>query len=150
MSDQSHGVLMRAGAHSHSPAHARINTTHLQSQLRNEPSALTRVTNHFFSTPHTCSRNFAMNPQQGRRETLLLLIVTVHTPHTCSRNFAMNPQQGLRITKFSVADQRPEDGDLVHLEKYLVYIAKKTTDFSDLKHSEWKSTLAQIEETPES
>ena len=112
---------MRAGAHSHSPAHARINTTHLQSQLRNEPSALTRVTNHFFSTPHTCSRNFAMNPQQG-----------------------------LRITKFSVADQRPEDGDLVHLEKYLVYIAKKTTDFSDLKHSEWKSTLAQIEETPES
>lgn len=56
-----------------------------------------------------------------------------------SKNFALNPQSGLKISAFKNAPvSREHDRELYHLEGYLARIAEHESDFTTLKHKNWK------------
>lgn len=63
---------------------------------------------------------------------------TVHIDDL-SKNFALNPQSGLKISPFKNAlVTRQYDRELYKLERYLTRIAGKESDFTKLKHKQWK------------
>lgn len=55
------------------------------------------------------------------------------------RNFIMNPKNGLKIRPFRQAHfNRSKDEELLHLSKYLKYLAKNCDDFSSINHRHWE------------
>eukprot|EP00177_Eucheuma_denticulatum_P000765 GFKZ01001379.1.p1 GENE.GFKZ01001379.1~~GFKZ01001379.1.p1 ORF type:complete len:351 (-),score=46.94 GFKZ01001379.1:595-1647(-) len=56
-----------------------------------------------------------------------------------SRNFALNPQSGLKISAFKNSEiSRLVDRELFMLDTYLTAIAERESDFTKLKHKQWK------------